>query len=164
MKKQVTVEKKVILTSDKKHVAVICDPALTVKDIMDRMSMNPPQILMVMYSEQAGEDDQRFWRLPSGVKAGHKVHSWTRAEKKHVGTTGLANLLYNQFPAWKDNACGLKSTMAESKPGTLKEVSDVVGMFAPKKEKKIKSDKVVTLTITVTPEMGIKIMQLIQGK
>jgi hypothetical protein len=137
-------EKRVIIVTEKKHIAVICDPALTVKDIMDRMSMTPPEIVMVGFRDMGGPDNMRQWRFPNGEKMGHKGHGWNHAVMKEVGTSAMANLLYNTLDLWKFKAGGgkqLKVPMQEKvKNGTVKSLDDM--MHKPKTR--------ATVTVTFT--------------
>jgi hypothetical protein len=140
MKKTIT-EKKVVLVSDKKWVGVVCDPDYTVKDIMDRLNLG--QLKMVGFRNMADADNERYWRHPNGEKMGTKAHGWTHHTAKAVGTSAVANLLYNTFEMWRKKADGLQTHLIDIvKPGTAKKLDTAV--------KPVKTKAVITITFSGT--------------
>ena len=119
-------EKRVMLVSEKKHVAVICDPILTVKDIMDRLNLG--EVKVVAYRDMGGPDNERYWRNPNGTKLGTAGHGWNHAVKKEVGTSAMANLLYGALGMWCKKAGGtFKAAIGEKvKPGTMKKLDEAI--------------------------------------
>jgi len=136
-------EKRVMLISEKKHVAVICDPVLTVKDIMDRLNLG--ELKLVAYRDMGGPDNMRQWRLPNGDKMGHAGHGWNHAVRKEVGTSAMANLLYGAIGMWCKKAGGVfRAPIQEKvKPGTIKKMDEVFG-------KASKSKAIVTVSFSGT--------------
>ena len=112
-----SIEKKVVLKTSKRWVSVVCDPALTIKQIMDQLdgSKEFGSLKMHAYRIMNGPDNERQWRWPNGELMGQKAHGMIHHTEKIVENAGISGMIDQRFTMWREKACkGLGLTIKDA--------------------------------------------------